>query len=194
MRHVLAGVSFDLEAGTCMQVTGRNGAGKTTLLRTVCGLLPSEEGEVLWNGRSIEQDASAYRSSLGYLGHDAPLKGDLTATENLRYSVGLRRRLAPSDVAAALARVNAAAFADRPVRTLSAGQRRRVALGALWLMAVPLWVMDEPNTNLDAAGQDLVSGLIEERLAQGGLVLAAVHQKLALPAARSVDLVLGRPS
>ena len=74
------------------------------------------------------------------------------------------------------------ALAERLVRTLSAGQRRRVALAALALCVVPLWLLDEPATNLDADGQRLVGGLIAEQLARGGLAVAAVHHSLALPA------------
>ena len=86
------------------------------------------------------------------------------------------------EVEAALERVGAAGCADRPVRTLSAGQKRRAALAALSLLAAPLWLLDEPTTNLDSAGQHLVGTLIEEQLARGGSVLAATHQEL--PVAR----------
>jgi heme exporter protein A len=71
---------------------------------------------------------------------------------------------------------------NRPIRTLSAGQKRRVALAGLLLMGVPLWLLDEPTTNLDADGQRLVGTLIEEHLARGGLAVAAIHHELALPA------------
>ncbi len=77
------------------------------------------------------------------------------------------------------------------MRTLSAGQRRRIAFAALWLCGVPLWILDEPNTNLDTQGQALVAGLIEEQLAGGGLVVAAVHQELSLASGRLVELVIG---
>jgi heme exporter protein A len=189
-RHVLRGVSFDLAAGCCLQVTGVNGAGKTTLLRALCGLVDVEEGSLLWRGAAIERSASAFHAELGYLGHDAPLKADLTGRENVRFAVGLRRPLAAATVVRGLERVGAGAFADRPVRSLSAGQRRRIAFAALWLCGVPLWILDEPNTNLDTQGQALVAGLIEEQLAAGGLVVAAVHQELDLPPGRRVDLVI----
>jgi len=190
-RHVLRGVSFELGSGSCLQVTGVNGAGKTTLLRALCGLVDLEEGTLQWRGATTARTAAAYHAELAYLGHDAPLKGDLTGRENVRFAVGLRRGLAGDDLRRGLERVGAEAFADRPVRTLSAGQRRRIAFAALWLCGVPLWILDEPNTNLDTAGQALVSGLIEEQLAGGGLVVAAVHQPLALAAGRLVDLVIG---
>jgi len=180
-QHVLRGVRFALQAGQCLEVTGANGSGKTSLLRTLCGLMYPEEGQVLWNGANVRADLRAFHAALVYLGHEPPLKADLSARENLRYWIGTRWRLAAPQLAAALERVGAGACSDRLVRTLSAGQRRRVALAALALLAVPLWVLDEPTTNLDAAGQQLVGSLLAEQLARGGMVVAAVHQ--GLPAA-----------
>lgn len=180
-RHVLRGVHFTLGAGECLQVTGPNGTGKTSLLRTVCGLAYPEEGRVLWSGRDTREDLRAYHRHLAYLGHDAPLKPDLTPRENLRYWIGVRRAVSAVALDAALGEVGAGEWRDRPVRTLSAGQKRRAALAGLLLSAAPLWLLDEPTTNLDTAGQALVSGLIARHLARGGLVMAAVHHELRLP-------------
>ncbi len=177
-RHVLRGVHFTLEPGACLEVTGANGSGKTSLLRTLCGLMFPEEGRVLWNGANVRRDLPAFHAALAYLGHEPPLKADLSARENLRYWIGVRRRLDPPTLDAALARVGAGPWRERLVRTLSAGQRRRVALAGLALLAVPLWLLDEPTTNLDADGQQLVGSLISEQLARGGMVVAAVHQRL----------------
>jgi heme exporter protein A len=177
-RHVLRGVQFVLGRGACLEVTGVNGAGKTSLLRTLCGLIYPEEGRVLWNGADVRRDLPAYHAALAYLGHEPPLKADLNARENLRYWIGVRRRLGTHELDEALTRVGAAAWCERLVRTLSAGQRRRVALAGLALLAVPLWLLDEPTTNLDAEGRQLVGSLISEQLARGGLVIAAVHQGL----------------
>ena len=180
-RHVLRGVHFRLARGACLEVTGPNGSGKTTLLRAICGLMYPEEGRVLWNGDNVRRDLPAFHAALAYLGHEPPLKADLSARENLRYWIGIRRRLDAAALDAALARVGAGAWCERLVRTLSAGQRRRVALAGLALLMVPLWLLDEPTTNLDAEGQQLVGTLIGEQLARGGMVVAAVHQ--GLPAA-----------
>jgi len=177
-RHVLRGVQFALGRGACLEVTGVNGAGKTSLLRTLCGLIHPEEGRVLWNGADVRRDLPAYHAALAYLGHEPPLKADLNARENLRYWIGVRRRLGTHELDQALTRVGAAAWCERLVRTLSAGQRRRVALAGLALLAVPLWLLDEPTTNLDTEGRQLVGSLISEQLARGGLVIAAVHQGL----------------
>ena len=177
-RHVLRGLHFVLARGACLEVCGANGAGKTTLLRTLCGLIYPEEGRVLWNGENVRRDLRAFHASLAYLGHDPPLKSDLTARENLHYWIGIRRHVPPAELTAALARVGGSTFAERRVRTLSAGQRRRVALAGLALLAVPLWLLDEPTTNLDSEGRELVGELIREQLSRGGMVVAAVHHGL----------------
>jgi len=190
-RHVLRGVSFDAVPGECVLLTGRNGAGKTTLLRAIAGLLDPEEGQVHWRGAPARSTRDAFHSELVYLGHEPPLKGDLTGRENLRFSIGIRRAVTASEVDAALARTGAKEFADRPVRTLSAGQRRRVALAGVMLSGALLWLLDEPTTNLDADGQQLVATLIEEQLGRAGIVVAAVHHSLPLAAGKLTPLELG---
>jgi heme exporter protein A len=181
-RHVLRGVSLRVAAGECLLVRGPNGTGKTSLLRTVCGLMYPEEGRVLWRGQDTRKDLAGFHSDLAYIGHEAPLKGDLSAAENLRYWIGVRRPLAENEVQSALSRVGGSHWDDQPVRTLSAGQKRRATLAGLILMAVPLWLLDEPTTNLDTAGQQLVATLIDEHVAEGGLVLAAIHHDLPVKA------------
>lgn len=180
---MLRGLSFDVEGGQYLEVTGGDGAGKTSLLRTIVGLVYAESGQVTWNGLGIHADARAYHAQLAWLGHESPLKADLTPAENLRFALGIRRRVAAAEIAGALTEVGADGFADRPVRTLSAGQRRRVALAGVMLAAVPLWVLDEPQTHLDSAGQGLVGRLIERQIAAGGIVVAAVHAPLPVPEA-----------
>jgi heme exporter protein A len=191
--HVLRGVGFQVRAGQCLQLTGANGAGKTTLLRTACGLAYPEGGEITWRGENIRKDMHAFHAQLAYLGHEPPLKAELTARENLHYWVGVRRRLERQELDRALERVGGERWADRPVRTLSAGQKRRAALAGLTLMRVPLWLLDEPTTNLDADGQGLVGALIDEHLQAGGLALAAVHHELTVSAdgLQRMELTLG---
>jgi heme exporter protein A len=183
-RHVLRGIGFELRAGEVLQLTGPNGAGKTSLLRTLCGLVFPEEGRVLWNGADSRTDRHGFHADLTYLAHDAPLKADLTALENLSYWVGLRRAGAHTEIAQALDTAGVHPQRDRLVRTLSAGQKRRVALAGVLAIAAPLWLLDEPTTNLDADGQALVGRIVDAHVARGGLVVAAVHHPLAVNESR----------
>jgi heme exporter protein A len=189
-RHVLKGVNLAVNGGELLHLTGANGAGKTTLLRALCGLNHLEEGRVLWNQRDVGEDREGFHAALVYLGHEPPLKPDLSGAENLRFWMGMRRHITHSAIHDALVGTGAGEFALRPVRTLSAGQRRRVALAALILAAVPLWLLDEPTTNLDSGGQELVAALLEAHLAAGGLAIAAVHHRLAIEPARVRELNL----
>jgi len=190
-RHVLRGVSFDGAPGKCVLLTGKNGAGKTTLIRAIAGLLDPEEGQVSWRGAPARSRRDEFHLELAYLGHEPPLKGDLSALENLKYSVGIRRTVTSAEIQAALARTGASSFSDRPTRMLSAGQKRRVALAGVLLADAVLWLLDEPTTNLDADGQQLVRDLISEQLGRGGIVVAAVHHSLSLPAEQIHALELG---
>jgi heme exporter protein A len=179
-----------VSAGECLQVTGANGSGKTTLLRALCGLVPLEAGHVSWRGTDIRVDPEAFHGELAYLGHDNGLKGDLTSAENLHYAVGMRRRIGRHEIATALERCGVPAARGIPVRRLSAGQRRRVALARVLLTGAALWLLDEPGSNLDAAGHALLAELIAAHAGAGGLALVATHQALGLPAGaqRSVTL------
>jgi heme exporter protein A len=179
-RHVLKGVSLTLLPRQLLHVSGPNGTGKTTLLRVVCGLLRPEQGRVSWRGRSITGAPTDYQAELAYASHEPALKGDLTALENLRFAVGLKRRVGTGELRASLERTGVAACADLPARVLSAGQRRRVAMARVLAMNAALWLLDEPFTNLDAAGSDVLTRLLQSHVTQGGLALVVAHHDLKL--------------
>jgi heme exporter protein A len=177
-RQILRDVSFSVGAGEFLKITGPNGVGKTTLLRVVCGLLPAESGVVEWRGKRVTSSNDEYHTDMAYLGHLNSLKADLTARENLRFLAGLRQSLSDSEIDAALDRVGILSRGDLASRSLSAGQKRRLALARLLLSEAPLWILDEPVTNLDVAGIALVEDLVREHVGRGGLALAAAHQRL----------------
>jgi heme exporter protein A len=179
-RHVLQGVSLEVRAGELLHVWGPNGTGKTTLLRVICGLLRPEQGAVAWLGQSISVVRAEYQAALAYASHEPALKSDLTALENLRFSVGLKRRVTEDELRATLQHTGVGACADLPARVLSAGQRRRVAMARVLAFRAQLWLLDEPFTNLDASGSALLSGLLDEHVAQGGLAVVVAHQELKL--------------
>lgn len=179
-RHVLKGVSASLGAGELLHVFGPNGAGKSTLLRVATGLLRPEQGAVRWRGADIHKGAASFQAELAYASHEPALKNDLTALENLKFSVGLKRRIEAEALLGFLAETGVSACADLPARVLSAGQRRRVALSRVLALEAPLWLLDEPFTNLDAEGSVLVSRLLERHVNGGGLAMVVAHHELKL--------------
>lgn len=178
---MLSGVSLDVAAGQVLHVAGANGAGKTTLLRVLAGLLTAEQGGVIWQGRPITTNFDSYAAGLAYLGHSDALKADFSARENLAHEVGLRRPVTPADIDEALMRVGLSDCRDLPARVLSAGQRRRLAMARVMLTTAPLWILDEPFTNLDHVGVVLLSGVIAEHLDGSGAAIIAAHQPPAIP-------------
>ena len=173
-----------------LQVVGPNGVGKTSLLRCVAGLLPAESGEILWGARTIGRSRDEFHQRLAYLAHTNALKPDLTALENLHYAVVLRRRVERAQLLATLQRVRIEMCADLPARALSAGQKRRLALARVLLTQAQLWILDEPITNLDAAGVAQFEAVMAEHLEAGGMILTAAHQLLLMGSARMRTLEL----
>jgi heme ABC exporter ATP-binding subunit CcmA len=172
----LAGVDLDVDAGEVVLLRGPNGAGKTTLLRACAGLVPVVSGTATVLGCDLVADRGAVRRRVGLLGHATHLYDDLSVTENVDFwsrAAGATR----SDGRAALERLEVATrLYDLPVRALSAGQRRRVSLAAVLARRPELWLLDEPHAGLDAAGRDVVDGLMAEAASVGATVLFASHE------------------
>jgi heme exporter protein A len=184
-RIVFAAVSFGLAPGGALLLTGPNGAGKTSLLRVLAGLGRVADGALLWDGRPALEDRIAHASRLALVGHQDALKPALTVAETLRHEA----RIIGGDAGAALAALELEGLADHPVRILSAGQRRRVALARLVLAATrPLWLLDEPTVALDVAGVATLGRVLAGHRARGGMVVASSH--LALPLADAAELRL----
>lgn len=182
-RLLFKDLSFAIEAGSLLYVLGENGSGKSSLLRMLCGLLMPEQGQVVWADKPIKANAEQYLANLKYLGHLNGLKDDLSALENLQMGA----RLAGQEVtaASALAALNAigiARCANLPVRVLSQGQKRRVALAVLWLSASQLWILDEPFAALDVQATQVLAARIGEHLAAGGMAIITSHQDVPIVA------------
>jgi heme exporter protein A len=184
-RVVFAGVAFALAPGGALLLSGRNGAGKTSLLRVLAGLGRIAAGALLWDGRPALADRVAHAARLALVGHQDALKPALTVAETLSHEA----RIVGGDAAAALAALGLEALADHPVRILSAGQRRRVALARLVLGAArPLWLLDEPTVALDVEAVATLGRVLAEHRARGGMVVASSH--LALPLEGAAELRL----
>jgi len=182
-RRLFAAVSFRLSPGECLFVQGPNGSGKTSLLRILCGLAQPERGEVRWNNEPIAMLGDAYRAVLAYCGHSNALKEDLTPRENLLAAAALSGE--PAAHAAASAALDAFAVGHLdplPVRALSQGQKRSVALARLALSGRRLWILDEPLAALDAAATASLAAMVDALLGRGGIAVLTSHQPIGLRA------------
>lgn len=168
-------LSFSAPPASLVHLQGANGSGKTTLLKTLAGLVSADAGDIVWRGERLSS-ATDFRAMLNYIGHHGGLNAELDACENLEFIATLCAAPRRATVAAALKALNAASFAERPVRYLSAGQRQRVTLARLMLFEAPLWMLDEPFTALDHTSRSLVEAIIDTHVEQGGIVLIATHQ------------------
>jgi heme exporter protein A len=196
-RVLIKDLSFTLNAGEVMQIEGPNGSGKTTLLRVMCGLSDDFEGSILWAGQPRQQLDLEFRCNTLYFGHLTGIKFSLTPRENLRWILQLKGVDIGSDeldqrIESALKKVGLYSYEDVPVYTLSAGQKRRVALARLQIEAAKLWILDEPFTAIDRAGVHELEGLIQDHAEAGGTVLITTHHALELDAIRKLQLGLGK--
>jgi heme exporter protein A len=162
-RAALDGIGLELGSGESLVVLGPNGAGKTTLLRILATLLRPSAGEVRVLGCSLPGEAWKLRGRIGYLGHEPLLYRDLSGRENLRFHArlhGVAGEAAEARIAELLAATRMERRADERVAELSAGMRQRLAICRCVLHEPELLLLDEPDSNLDVEGRELVRELI----------------------------------
>jgi len=167
-------------------VRGANGQGKTTLLRTLAGLCPVETGRIVW---------AQPRRRVVYLAHANALKDDLSVAEALAFLLRIGGvRPTAGELSTALEAFAMSGRADAPVRTLSQGQRRRVALARLaHEREASAWLLDEPFDALDAAGIESLNALLAAHARRGGSVVLTSHVPLSIDSPRPFAVMLEAP-
>ena len=189
-RIVFTKLAFSVDGGGALRLTGPNGSGKSSLLRLLAGFLKPAKGALTWDGAPIDQDWDAHRARLAYVGHAVALKPALTVRETLLFWARVFGAGRSAEAAAdrGLDAFGLAGLADFPVRLLSSGQRRRLALGRLLAAPGAIWLLDEPTTGLDSASVGALETAIAAHREAGGMVVLATHTPVELPDADTLAL------
>ena len=167
-RVILRDLHFSLNSGQGLHVCGPNGSGKTSLLEVLAGLRDPDEGGI---------SGAPEAADLHYVGVRNALSPALSPQQNLEFWCGLND-VAHDGIPGALERFGVARIQHRASRTLSNGQRRRVALARLWLAPRKWWFLDEPLNALDHDGVEIFVALLSAHLHGGGCAIIASHQML----------------
>lgn len=169
-------LSFTLKGGRSLAVTGPNGSGKSTLLRILAGVLTSTVGTVTLtvDGRALSRTERSLRT--GLVAPYANVYDGLTARENLVFLAEVRGLPdADARIEAVLEQVGLTGRADDLVGTYSSGMKQRVKYAAALLAEPPLLLLDEPSVNLDAAGLEMVAGVVARQMEAGRLLVVATN-------------------
>lgn len=173
-RKIFSNIGFSLFLGAAIIVAGKNGSGKTSLLRILAGISKESSGKISWNGKDVAKNRQELNTDMQFIGHKNFLKPDLTVLENLEFYASFydSQILIPS----ALSFFNITSLIDQRVRGLSAGEMKKAMLCKLMICPAALWILDEPDVNLDQDSKKILVGLIRTKIENGGTVVIASHE------------------
>ncbi len=172
--EIFSNVGFSLFLGAAMVITGKNGSGKTSLLKILAGISKESSGKITWGEVEIDKMRADFSGDMQYIGHKNFMKDDLTVMENLEFYTSFydSKVLIPS----ALNFFKIADLADEKLKNLSKGTRQKVLLCKLMACPSTLWILDEPDANLDESSKRLLAGLIKTKTENQGMVILSSHQ------------------
>jgi len=181
-RTLFEELNLEIKPGSILRISGDNGSGKSSLLRILCGLLTPHAGKVFWGSDPITEDRDQFHGELIYLGHIPALKADFSAIENLMSLALLGgQSISNEEAMNALREAGLDRQAHRFIRTLSQGQKQRIALSRL-LLSQPksIWILDEPFNALDRDANRALQNLLINHVNRGGIVALSSHQDLQI--------------
>ena len=184
--ELFSNLSFELNSGEILKISGANGSGKTSLLKIIAGLNSAESGRLSINNNKV--GSYEYQSDIFYLGHLPALSPELHCKENLDYLTQLNNRSSDLELSEALTNVGLKNFEYEYAANLSAGQKRRVVLSALFITQAKVWLLDEPFTALDTDGISVIETQITKHSVDGGICVLTTHQNCNLPKLRTLTL------
>ena len=192
-RDVLHGINFDASIGESVAIVGPNGAGKSTLLRALARIREVDQGSVTC---SASPDVKSWARFVSFVPQSHAVVFEYSVLEfvlmafhmvNGRWSLESKAQVA--DAHAALERLGVAEYASKAVTSLSSGEFQRVLMARTLATKAPVWLLDEPTSNLDLKHQILLLELVREHVRDGGTAVAILHD-LGL-ASRYFDRVVG---
>ena len=179
-------LSFELNSGEVLRISGQNGSGKTSLLKIIAGLNTPELGSIEFDQN--QSNSEKYQIETLYLGHYAALSSELSCIENLEYLTNLNTEILSPNFHDALKEVGLENYEHESAGKLSAGQKRRVALSLLFISQSRVWLLDEPFTALDSDGIKIIENQIEKHCANGGLCILTTHQDCNIKSLKEISL------
>ena len=179
-------LSFELNSGEVLRITGQNGSGKTSLLKIIAGLNSPELGSILFD--QSKSNSERYQLETLFLGHYAALSSELSCIENLEYLTNLSTENIAPNFHNALYKVGLKNYEHELARNLSAGQKRKIALSLLFITHSKVWLLDEPFTALDSNGIKIIESQIEKHCEKGGLCILTTHQDCNIKNLREISL------
>ena len=184
--HLFENLSFELNSGEVLRISGQNGSGKTSLLKIIAGLNTPELGSIVFE--QSKSNSEKYQLETLYLGHYAALSSELSCIENLEYLTNLNTEILSPNFHDALKEVGLENYEHEPAGNLSAGQKRRVALSLLFISQSKVWLLDEPFTALDSDGIKIIENQIEKHCANGCLCILTTHQDCNIKSLKEISL------
>jgi heme exporter protein A len=179
-------LSFELNSGEVLKISGPNGSGKTSLMKILAGLNSFETGSIEYD--NIKINSEKYNLDFLYLGHLAALSPELSCLENLKYTAHLGNNNLKPDFSDALTKVGLEKFENELVGKLSAGQKKRIALSLLFITQSKVWLLDEPFSALDSQAIKIIESRIEEHCNSGGLCILTTHQECNIKNIKEISL------
>ena len=179
-------LSFEINSGEALKVSGPNGSGKTSLLRIIAGLSSFESGSIDYDSHKLNSEE--YKLDFIYLGHLAALSSELSCIENLKYTSILGSSTSELDLSMALRQVGLEKYENDFVGTLSAGQKKRVALSLLFITQSKIWLLDEPFSALDSKAIKIFEKKIEDHCSHGGMCILTTHQECSIRNLKEISL------
>jgi heme exporter protein A len=179
-------LSFELNSGEVLKISGPNGSGKTSLMKILAGLNSFEIGSIEYD--NIKINSEKYNLDFLYLGHLAALSPELSCLENLKYTAHLGNNNLNLDFSDALTKVGLEKFENELVGKLSAGQKKRIALSLLFITQSKVWLLDEPFSALDSQAIKIIESRIEEHCNSGGLCILTTHQECNIENIKEISL------